>query len=61
VTDQAGKARKSGTAAFHDFVLIHWKKAKPWGTRVEAYLLFMGDKGILMCGCYGNNPTLLPE
>ena len=24
-------------------------------------LLFMGDKGILMCGCYGHNPKLIPE
>lgn len=24
-------------------------------------LLFMGDKGILMCGCYGQGPRLIPE
>ncbi len=24
-------------------------------------VLFMGDKGVLMCGCYGRNPQLIPE
>jgi predicted dehydrogenase len=24
-------------------------------------LLFMGDKGVLMCGCYGRGPRLIPE
>ena len=24
-------------------------------------VLFMGDKGVLMCGCYGIGPVLLPE
>jgi hypothetical protein len=24
-------------------------------------VLFIGDKGKLMCGCYGNNPRLVPE
>lgn len=24
-------------------------------------VLFMGDKGILVCSCYGKNPTFLPE
>jgi predicted dehydrogenase len=24
-------------------------------------VLFIGDKGKLMCGCYGNNPRLIPE
>ncbi len=24
-------------------------------------LLFMGDKGVLMCGCYGKSPRLLPD
>lgn len=24
-------------------------------------VLFMGSKGVLMCGCYGKNPQLLPE
>jgi len=23
--------------------------------------LFMGDKGIIMCGCYGSNPRIVPE
>jgi hypothetical protein len=23
--------------------------------------LFVGDKGMLMCGCYGKNPRLIPE
>lgn len=24
-------------------------------------VLFVGDKGKLMCGCYGKNPRLIPE
>ena len=24
-------------------------------------VLFMGDKGVLMCGCYGKSPRLIPE
>jgi hypothetical protein len=24
-------------------------------------VLFMGDKGIIMCGCYGSNPRIVPE
>ena len=24
-------------------------------------VLFIGDKGKLMCGCYGRNPRLIPE
>ena len=24
-------------------------------------VLFIGDKGLLMCGCYGSNPRLVPE
>jgi hypothetical protein len=24
-------------------------------------VLFLGDKGILMCGCYGRNPQLIPQ
>ncbi len=24
-------------------------------------VLFVGDKGSLMCGCYGSNPQLIPE
>jgi predicted dehydrogenase len=24
-------------------------------------VFFMGDKGVLMCGCYGRNPQLIPE
>ena len=24
-------------------------------------VLFIGDKGILMCGCYGKSPRLIPE
>ena len=24
-------------------------------------VLFVGDKGMLMCGCYGRNPQLIPE
>ena len=24
-------------------------------------VLFLGDKAILMCGCYGRNPRLIPE
>ena len=24
-------------------------------------VLFLGDKGVLMCGCYGRNPQLYPR
>ena len=24
-------------------------------------VLFVGDKGLLMCGCYGRSPRLIPE
>ncbi|OGV67620.1 MAG: hypothetical protein A2283_07635 [Lentisphaerae bacterium RIFOXYA12_FULL_48_11] len=27
----------------------------------EGGVLFMGDKGVLMCGCYGRSPRLIPE
>lgn len=33
---------------------------RPMGDE-DGGVLFMGDKGVLMCGCYGKNPRLIPE
>jgi predicted dehydrogenase len=32
----------------------------PMGDK-DGGVLFLGDKGILMCGCYGKNPRLIPD
>ena len=33
---------------------------KPMGDH-DGGVLFLGDKGALMCGCYGRNPKLIPD
>ena len=35
-------------------------EGKPMGD-ADGGVLFMGEKGVLMCGCYGKDPKLLPE
>ena len=36
------------------------EEGQPMGDK-DGGVLFLGDKGVLMCGCYGRNPTLIPE
>lgn len=36
------------------------EEGQPMGDE-DGGVLFLGDKGILMCGCYGKNPRLIPE
>ena len=35
------------------------EEGRPMGDG-DGGVLFVGDRGLLMCGCYGRNPQLIP-